>query len=107
MLAVSAPIADVTWTGEDNIVRFQSSDWAERAHCGRCGSSLFYRVTMDHPMQDELAIALGTLDDTSGLTLSEEIYIDHKPEGFAFTGDHPRLTRAETLKKFGISEEDN
>ncbi|MGY6550053.1 MAG: GFA family protein [Roseinatronobacter sp.] len=103
-LAISVPETQVTWDGAENIARFASSDWAERANCRNCGSPLFYHVTIDAPMRDNLEIAIGALDDPSGLFLAEEIYIDHKPECFSFEGAHPRLTRRETLEKFGISE---
>jgi len=35
-----------------------------------------------------------------------EIYINHKPDSNAFSADRPRLTRKETLEKFGISDEE-
>jgi hypothetical protein len=74
---------------------YPSSDWAERAFCARCGSGLWWRMQGD-PTADYI-IALGALDDPSGLTLDREIYIDRKPAGYAFAGDHPRLTEAEFL----------
>ena len=33
---------DVEFAGEEHIVRYRSSEWAERGFCGRCGSSLFF-----------------------------------------------------------------
>ena len=39
-LAVS--VASVDFQGEDNIERYDSSDWAERGFCKTCGSNLFY-----------------------------------------------------------------
>lgn len=107
LMALSVPQAAVRWKGDEHIARYQSSDWAERAHCRRCGTPLFYHVTADGPMSDELELPVGLLDDPSGLTFSSEIYIDLKPDSFAYAGDRPRLTRRETLAKFGISEEDN
>lgn len=106
-LAVSVPERDITWSGTDAIRRFQSSDWAERANCRDCGAPLYYHVTADGPFRDSLELSLGLFDDPSGLTLTNEIFIDQKPEAFAYTGDHPRLTRKETLERFGISEEDS
>jgi hypothetical protein len=29
-----------------------------------------------------------------------EIFVDNKPAGYAFAGDHPRLTEAEFLAQF-------
>lgn len=106
LLAISVPEANVTWQGGENIARFQSSDWAERANCRKCGSPLFYHVTLDGPMAGNLAISIGLLDDADGLTFTSEIYIDHKPDSYAYSGDRPRLTRKETLATFGISDEE-
>lgn len=104
LLALTVPQANVTWQGAENIARFQSSDWAERAHCARCGTPLWYHVTMDGPMAASLELPIGLFDDAGGLTFGNEIYIDHKPDSFAYAGDRPRLTRRETLARFGISE---
>ncbi|MFA0678598.1 GFA family protein, partial [Vibrio sp. 10N.222.51.A6] len=29
-------------SGESNVVRYKSSEWAERGFCGKCGTHLFY-----------------------------------------------------------------
>jgi hypothetical protein len=36
---------DVHFEGGDRISVFNSSDWAERGFCSRCGSHLFYRAS--------------------------------------------------------------
>ncbi|PZQ52546.1 MAG: aldehyde-activating protein [Rhodovulum sulfidophilum] len=71
-----------------------SSDWAERAWCADCGSTLFYRLT-DGPKAGWLYLALGLLDDPSLVRLGGEIYIDAKPDCYALAGDHFRMTGAE------------
>ena len=103
-LGVSVPVSSVTWPGEPHIRTLQSSDWAERAWCQRCGTGLYYHVT-DGPHSANYEIPIGILDDASGLDFASEIFIDHKPAAYAFAGDRTRLTRAETLARFGISEE--
>lgn len=106
LLGITVPKAGVTWQGAEHIKTLQSSDWAERAWCGNCGSPLYYHVTMDGPMAASLEMPIGLLDDAGGLEFRTEIYIDHKPESFAYAGDRLRLTRTETLAKFGIDEGD-
>lgn len=106
LLGITVPVAAITWTGAEHIARLQSSAWAERAWCSQCGSPLYYHVTGAGPMSANLELPIGLLDDANGLTFSNEIYIDHKPDCFAFSGEHPRLTRKETLARHGISEED-
>ena len=47
-------------------------------------------------------IPLGLFDDPAGIPLVREIFIDRKPEAYAFAGDHPRLTEAEVMALYGI-----
>lgn len=105
-LGVTVARDRIQWDGADSIRTIQSSDWAERAFCGKCGSPLYYHVTLDDPMSQSIELPIGLLDDASGLEFSNEIYIDHKPDSFAYAGDRPRLTRKETLAKFGIDQGD-
>lgn len=88
--------AGVTFEGEEHLTRYQSSAWAERGFCNICGSNLFYRMTKsaDHEL------CIGAFDDKEGFVMTSEIFVDLKPAGFAFAGDHPRLTEKETLEKY-------
>ena len=72
---------------------FASSDWAERAWCDTCGSTLWYHLTM--PGHDFYGMSAGLVDNAGGLTLKREIYIDKKPGGYAFAGGHKLLTKAD------------
>ncbi len=106
LLGVTVPRASVDWQGADRIATLQSSDWAERAWCRDCGSPLYYHVTMEGPMTASIEMPIGLFDDASGFDFDNEIYIDHKPDSFAYAGDRTRLTRKETLARFGIDEGD-
>ncbi len=105
-LAVKAAGADVTLTGGKNIGTFKSSDWAERGFCKTCGSSLFYRVTLDGPYKDTYHFAAGTLDDHDGLTLSEQMFIDLKPQAYSFAQKTHDLSTKQIEEMFaGIAEQ--
>ncbi len=80
-------------TYDGPVKTFASSDWAERAWCDRCGSTLWYHLTI--PGRDFYGMSAGLVDDAGGLTLNREIYIDHKPRGYAFAGDHKVQTKAD------------
>ncbi len=86
-------VANVVFENEENLTRFKSSKWAERGFCKICGSNVFYRVIEDSSYE----MCLGTLDDKSGFELRNEIFIDRKPDCYAFAGEHKRLTEAETM----------
>ncbi len=103
LLAISVPTKNIVWTGESHIARFQSSDWAERANCRICGSALYYRVTGDGPGAGDTELPIGAFDSAEGLTFDSEIYIDLKPECYAYAGDRKRMTRAQTHDHFGLS----
>jgi hypothetical protein len=91
-----AAATGVTFTGTESLATYRSSAWAERGFCKACGSSLFYLLKPT----GQYFMCVGAFDDPSELRLTSEIYIDHKPEGYAFAGEHPRLTEAEVLAKF-------
>ena len=87
--------------GEDNVVRYRSSEWAERGFCGRCGSSLFFHYL---PL-DTYGFLAGLFPDDSFEPLAEEIFIDEKPLYYSFAGDAEKLTGAEVMAKFGVGDQ--
>ena len=91
-----AEVASVTFENSGNIGRFDSSSWAERAFCKTCGTNLYYRLKQ----ADKFFVSVGSFDQASAFQLAGEIFIDHKPDGYAIAGEHPRLTEEETLKLF-------
>jgi hypothetical protein len=91
MLAVPVPAGALRFEDEGSIRTYRSSEWAERAFCGTCGSTLYYRL------QDggDSYLALGLFDEPDALPLASELYIDRKPSAFAFAGERKRMTKAE------------
>lgn len=88
-------------TGGD-LTRFKSSDWAERAFCAKCGSNIYYHaVEYGHP-----SVALGTLDDTSGLTRRFEFYTDLEPERLGRPDETKTMTQAEAEAFFTEAADD-
>lgn len=86
----------VSFEGAEHIRSYRSSDWAERAFCGRCGTLLYYRLLNS----DEYELCMGVFDDQSDFVLTGEIFVDRKPDGYALSGEHTRLTEAETLERY-------
>lgn len=77
---------------------FVSSDWAERAWCDTCGSTLWYKLTL--PGQERYSVSAGLFEDAGGLELTREIFIDCKPRGYGFAGTHEVMTKAEVEAMF-------
>ncbi|NPD14408.1 GFA family protein [Xinfangfangia sp. D13-10-4-6] len=96
LVTLDVPEANIRIEGLDTVRRYTSSDWAERAFCGTCGSSLWYRLTAPGA-PDDYYLAAGLMDDPSDLTLANEIYIDHRPPAFAFAGPAKQITEAAFL----------
>ncbi|GAA4043181.1 GFA family protein [Parerythrobacter jejuensis] len=81
------------FTGEEHIGRFQSSDWAERGFCTRCGSNLYYRFLPT----GAYSFLAGLFDDLGSMELGDQIFIDEKPHYYDFAQDTPKKTGAEVI----------
>jgi hypothetical protein len=87
-ICIPADAADVQVTGP--VVQFASSDIAERAFCGTCGSHLWYRTFEG---DGHYGLMPGLFDEARDLPLKSEIYVDRALPGLALPGDHGRATR--------------
>lgn len=78
---------------EGPVVRHRSSDFAERAFCGTCGSHLWMRETGQEDA--EYGLMPGLFDAARDWPLRSEIYTDRALACLHLAGDHRRATRAE------------
>ena len=92
--------SEVEIEGEEHVVRYRSSEWAERGFCGVCGSNLFFHYLP----KDTYGLLAGLFPDHALQPLNEEIFIDQKPDYYAFAGDTQKMTGAEVMAKFGVGE---
>jgi hypothetical protein len=103
LLGITVPEGNVVWSGAEHIATRQSSGWGERAWCRECGTGIWFRVTVDGPLAGKVELPVGLFDDANGLTMTNEIYIDHKPDSYAFAAtDRQVLTRAQCVEKFPL-----
>lgn len=82
--AFAVDVGSVSFTGEQHMSRYASSDWAERGFCSQCGSNLFYCLK-----PDRYIMWAGAFDDQT-FDLDGEIFCADKPDWYNFAGDHPR-----------------
>ena len=87
---------DVEIDGEESIVFYRSSDWAERGFCGTCGSNLFYRIVESGKMLSKA----GALDDQSDLSFVSQIFIEEKPDWYAFANKTKNMTGSEVFAMY-------
>jgi hypothetical protein len=83
--------------GGDLIQRYQSSEWAERAFCSKCGTTLYYHLTDSEMIHSSQA---GLFDLPAGLEIHEEIFVDEQPDYYRFDTTAPRITSAEMFERF-------
>lgn len=96
-------VKEAEFSGETNIERFASSEWAERGFCRTCGTHLFYYFAP----QQAYSFPAGLFDGLENFTMTEEIFIDAKPDYYAFSGQRERLTQAEVMVKFAAAMAQN
>lgn len=103
-LAFEVKAGDIEITGQENLGTFTSSEWAERAFCKTCGSSIYYRVTAPGPHAGTYHLGVGTLENADHATLTGELFIDKKPKTYSFAEKTHQLTTEEVMKLFAAPE---
>lgn len=82
-----AELSDVTFSREDGLTWFASSDTARRGFCKFCGSSLFYQpVGANH-----LGIAAGCLDLPTQMTPAKHIFTADAGDYYTIPDDAPHI----------------
>ena len=86
----------VSFDGEENVSVFDSSAWAERGFCSRCGTHLFYRLkeTRQH------MVPVGLFEADENLVFESQVFIDEKPGFYSFANETKNMTGAELFAKF-------
>lgn len=84
---------DVTVSGEEAITAYRSSEWAERAFCGTCGSNLWYRFLPT----GSCSFLAGLFDLPPGFGIERQIFVDEKPDWYDIAQDSPMLTAEQTV----------
>ncbi|MFW8596116.1 GFA family protein [Cribrihabitans neustonicus] len=80
-------------TVEGPVTLYKSSEFAERAFCGKCGSHLWMRTLKgENPGYDLMP---GMFSESLDWPMRSEIYIDRALAAVRLAGDHKRATRAE------------
>ena len=91
----------VTFDGEDNITRYDSSEWAERAFCSKCGTHLYYRFKANNSH----FMPAGLFKEHPEFDLDHQIFIDEKPNYYDFANQTQMLTGEEVQAFFSGSQE--
>lgn len=87
---------EVAFLGEDHVSVFDSSKWAERGFCNKCGSHLFYRIKGT----GQYMLPAGVFEGADGLIFDHQVFVDEKPDYYRFENDTQELTGAEVFAMF-------
>lgn len=87
---------EVSFEGEENISVYDSSEWAERAFCNKCGSHLFYRLKES----GQFIMPVGLFNDEERFKFDHQIFIDHKPSFYSFAEETNNMSEAEVFAKY-------
>jgi hypothetical protein len=93
--------SDVSFEGEENIGVYQSSEWAERGFCQKCGSHLFYKLKQNN----QYFMPVGLFDNSQGLIFEHQVFIEEKPEYYSFANETKNMTGAELFAQFAPTSE--
>ncbi|WP_420549715.1 GFA family protein [Curvivirga sp.] len=85
--------------GEENVSLYESSDWAERGFCKKCGTNLFYRLK--DKSHNYCNFNLGTLQGHEEFEFRTQIFTDSKPDNYSFANQTKEMTEQEVLESFG------
>jgi hypothetical protein len=87
---------EVSFEGEENITVYDSSSWAERGFCSKCGSHLFYRLkeTNQH------MVSVGLFDEQGDFIFETQVFIDRKPSFYSFSNKTNDMTEAEIFEMY-------
>lgn len=72
---------------------FDSSSYGHRGFCAECGSHLFWKMKDDSLIH----VLIGALDQGEDLEFDLQIFIDSKPDHYAFANETKTMTGAEVF----------
>ena len=87
----------LAFSGEENIATFDSSEWAERGFCAKCGTHLFYRLKQNN----QYIVPVGLFSAEGQVQFDHQIFIDEKPAYYSFANQTKNMTGEEVFAQFG------
>ena len=85
--ATNVKDAEFKLTSQEGLRWFSASDTATRGFCANCGSFLFWK----RADSDRLAIAMGSFDQSTNLSLARHIFVADKGDYYQIADNLPQL----------------
>lgn len=86
----------LVFQAQDTLDFYRSSDWGERGFCRNCGTPLIWRL---HETR-HASVSLTAFDEIDDMVFTAEIFIDEKPDIYAFANATKKMTGAEVFAMF-------
>jgi hypothetical protein len=90
----------VSFSGEGNIKRYDSSEWAQRGFCVQCGTHLFYFLKLN----GHYIMPAGLFTDRDDFVFDSQVFIEEKPGYYEFSNKTKNMTGAELFAMFAPPE---
>ena len=87
---------DVSIEGKEHVTVFDSSPWAERGFCNKCGSGLFYRVKENQ----FYSLTAGLFEDSGDWNFTMQVFIDKKCGGYSFAEETATMTEKQMFDMY-------
>ncbi|MFW1944540.1 GFA family protein [Acinetobacter guillouiae] len=97
IMTIDVEQGSLQFTQDQHLSIYNSSAWGERGFCNCCGTNLFWR-TKDQSYCNINAFALD--QQPQDIKFDMEIFIDNKPEFYAFNNETKKLTEADVIALF-------
>jgi len=88
---IGVEVDEIRFAADAPVTVYASSDWAQRSFCARCGTAIAWESKGGHFR----AVGAWTLDEPPSGSLAVQVFIDAKPEGYAFANESTLLTSAD------------
>lgn len=92
---------EVSFNGEDNISVYNSSEWADRGFCNKCGSHLFYRLKESK----RYMMPAGLFDNDKMFVFDHQFFVDERPAFYCFKNETKNMTGPEEIAKYPLASE--
>ncbi len=91
---------EVSFDGKEHISVFNSSEWAERAFCNKCGSHLYYRLKEPN----QYIMPVGLFDTDIPFEFDHQIFIESKPSYYWFGNKTKEMTGEEVFAQYAPTD---
>lgn len=87
---------DVIFEGQDYVISYDSSEWAERGFCVNCGTHLYYRLK--HNNQYNVPVGLFGKEIFPEFVM--QWFIDKKPGNYSFADKTQKMTEKQICEMY-------